>query len=138
VQKEADEQIGFCTEIMQTKIAQNGAAAHSGARLYYDPEPQNVLIRAECAQAVAYFRAEAQKKLDNIKALYAAKQTAIEDSAYSLHNAYHSTNQSRDFKLSPVGTTMHVRSYQTPDEITHDEVPMLAAPKKLPTKVPSR
>lgn len=61
----------------------------------------------------------------------------VEDSAYAMHKSYESKNQAGKIILSPVGTNMNVRNYQTSDEPSGNDVPVVAAPaKRLPVKKP--
>jgi tetratricopeptide (TPR) repeat protein len=129
VEQKGDEQIAWRTRQMQAKLAEN-----AGLNPKYVSEQQTQAIKSQYDRDILMLRAEVEKERDFVKELYRAKQAAIEESAAGLHKAYESKNQSGKIMLSPLGTNLHVRSYQTSDEPSGNEVPVLGAPGQLSKK----
>jgi tetratricopeptide (TPR) repeat protein len=129
VEQKGDEQIAWRTRQMQAKLAEN-----AGVNPKYVSAQQTQAIKTQYDSDILMLRAEVEKERDSVKELYRAKQAAIEESAAGLHKAYESKNQSGKIMLSPLGTNLHVRSYQTSDEPSGNEVPVLGTPGRLPKK----
>jgi hypothetical protein len=96
----------------------------------YNPASSNASIRERYEAWIKTARADAEHRVSDIKALYQAKEQAIEDSAANVNKSYESGNQTGKVTLSPVGTHMNVHSYQTSDEPSGSPVPVKAAPAK--------
>jgi tetratricopeptide (TPR) repeat protein len=131
INKDANQKIQGLTAKKDKSLAEVPRSQYRNTGSYYlDQE-----IKAEYQQAVKYVRDEAARKEAEIKAHYRLKQAAFEDSAYAMHKSYESKNQVGKVILSPVGTNMNIRNYQTADEPSGNDVPIVAAPaKQLPVK----
>ncbi|MDR3615244.1 MAG: tetratricopeptide repeat protein [Candidatus Obscuribacterales bacterium] len=125
INKDANQKIQGLTARAERSLAEVPHYRYSGSAY------QDQAIKAEYQQAVKYVRDEAARKEAEIKAHYRLKQTALEDSAYAMHKSYESKNQAGKIILSPVGTNMNIRNYQTADEPSGNDVPVVAAPAKL-------
>ena len=131
---EGDGRVNKLEQEMRERIQANGNEAWSGAPgcrravKYYDPEPENRVIRDEYAPKIEAIKAEYRKRADEIIAMYKQKTAAVEDSAITLDSSY--LQESKGVRLNPLRTDMHVRSYETSDEPSGAAVPVQAAPAK--------
>lgn len=131
IEKDANQNIQELTAKAEKSLAEVPRSQYRNTGSYYADQA----IKAEYQRAVNDVRDQAERKEAEVKAHYRARQTAIEDSAYAMHKNYESKNQVGKIILSPVGTNMNVRNYQTSDEPSGSDVPVVAAPAKtLPTK----
>ena len=141
IAQESEQQVSKIEAEANTKIAHLTARAEKTISEMVRPQYKNYgsyyeaqAVREECAAQVKRIKEEAEKKVAETKELYRQKQNAVEDSALSMHRSYQQKNQYGKIILSPVGTSMHVRNYQTSDEASGNAVPVLATPGALPLK----
>jgi tetratricopeptide (TPR) repeat protein len=146
---DAERRIAGLKREMQEKIDANGQATYAiGGRrrstmmMMYNPAADNQLIRNDYDHQIEAIMQDQNKRIAAIKASYKERQSAAEDTAITLDKEYVDHNHSGNVKLTPQGTDVHVRSYETSDEPSGNAVPIALPPaktlgdssnKKLPT-----
>jgi hypothetical protein len=120
---------------MESKQAENGQATYARnfrGRMFnvYDPGPANKVIQEEYQAKMDAVRNEASKKTNEITAYYKNRQASVNESALRIDKGYLTPDQNSRVKISPVGTNMYTRNYQTKDEPSGNPVPVMAPPAK--------
>jgi tetratricopeptide (TPR) repeat protein len=141
---ESENQIARLTIEMQEHIAANGQAQYvqayvpqwgGGARVHlvktYDPEPDNQVIREEYGKRIEQVRQKARHDADQLVDSYKQKQLALEDAAINIDKSYVDKNPNGNIIVSPTGTDIYNRNYQTGDSPSGNPVPVMLPPAKL-------
>lgn len=126
IQDEADSTVAHLLADLQTKQQDPGNSRLYSRSIQYS----NYQLKQECDANIKRVRDDTEKKVAIVKAAYREKEAALEDSAQSMVSSYQSKNQAGSIILSPIGTNMHVRSYQTADEASGTDIPVAAPPAK--------
>ncbi len=130
---------------MEQRIADNGqvqyAARRPGGRLFliYDPAPLNKQVKDEFEPKIEAVKEDARKHTTEVISSYQQNISSVEDSAATIDNSYLNRSAAKGVVLTPHGTDMFVRSYQTADDPSGNPLPVRAAPAKslAPTKATS-
>ncbi len=153
INREAERKIASLKQDMQEQISANGSATYAyrlrpyqynsekervytgnlygQPRMIYNPEELNAPIRQDFDAKIQAVRDDADRRGAELKASYKEKLAAIEDQAVTLDRQYLSGSHSTNIKLTPMGTNTFVRTYESADEPSGRQVPVLASPKSL-------
>jgi TolA-binding protein len=135
IQRDADNQLSQMKAEMESKQAANGQATYGYNRfgrrfIIYDPGPANSAIQDEYQRKMDAVRNEASKKSDELTAYFKTRQSSVNESALRIDKGYLTPDQNSRVKISPMGTNMYTRNYQTKDEPSGNPVPVMAPPAK--------
>ncbi|HEY9776667.1 MAG TPA: hypothetical protein V6C81_23085 [Planktothrix sp.] len=94
----------------------------------YDPGPANEQVRNEYRPKLDQIEADAHKRVNEIKAAYAQRAAALENSAIGADRSYAGSTQSGNLTLVPKGSDLHTRNYQNTGETTGAPLAIKAKP----------
>jgi tetratricopeptide (TPR) repeat protein len=127
IKKVADQKVKALQDEMNNQIAANG----SFRSRYYDPEPLNAPIRQDYTWRIQVVRDDSDRRCSEMQAIYKQRLLAIEEAGLDVDKAFSDSGRTSGIKLSPLGTNLHVRNYESSDEASGHAVPLVAEPGKI-------
>jgi hypothetical protein len=125
----AQEKVAVLEQELQDRIVANGTPYPKYNKISLVPQ-WNQELRAAYNAKIDEVKEQAHKNIDLITALYKQKQAALDDSAVTLAKSYLNDKAASNIEVSPHGTNIYVRNYQTTDIPSGYTVPTLVAPPK--------
>jgi tetratricopeptide (TPR) repeat protein len=127
IKRDANARVRLLEEEMRSQIAATG-----GLRTrYYDPEPIVAPIRQEYNLRIQAVRDDAERRSAEVKADYKQRALSIEQAGLNVDKAYTDAGKMGGIRLSPMGTNLHVRNYESTDEVSGQAATLVAEPGKL-------
>jgi hypothetical protein len=97
-------------------------------------DPAEIDITTRCIEQTTAAQHDLERRCEQLFQSYVTKLSAYEDSGISLDRTYKKQSNSSSLILSPEGTNIYSRSYQTTPESSGDALPYLAKPAALPVQ----
>ncbi|HEY9731348.1 MAG TPA: tetratricopeptide repeat protein [Drouetiella sp.] len=126
INKDAERQIAD----LQAEEASKMSQSFGYGKGRYNATADNLAVKQEYDARIQAARDTQARKIADLRMFYKAKQSAAEDTAITLDGQYAKRNQPGSVKLSPTGTSVYVRSYETADEPSGVGVPIALPPGK--------
>lgn len=125
---DADRQVAALQAEQAARI--NDLPAGHGGRNAYSPARESETIRQEISARIQAVRDTQARKKAEFQEFIKTKSSAAEDAAITLDRQYLNRNEPGAIKLSPTGTSVYVRSYETSDEPSGARVPVALPPAR--------
>jgi tetratricopeptide (TPR) repeat protein len=132
---DADRQVATLQAEQAARI--NDLPAGHGGRNSYNPARESDTIRSEISARIQAVRDTQARKKAEFQEFIKTKSSAAEDAAITLDRQYLNRNEPGAIKLSPTGTSVYVRSYETSDEPSGARVPVALPPARSLNQVNS-
>lgn len=130
INRDAERQIADLQREQQERIdANKPAMAVKAAYRAFQTADDNA-TREEISRKIEAVKTQQAKKIAELRLSYKARQSAAEDAAITLDKQYANRDRPTNVKLSPAGTSIYVRSYETSNQPTGNGVPVALPPAK--------
>lgn len=130
INRDAERRIADLQREQQDRIDANvpAMAVRAAYRAYQSADDR--ATREEIARKIEAVKTEQAKRIAELRLTFKIKQSAAEDAALTLDKQYANRDKPSNVKLSPAGTSIYVRSYETSNEPTGNSVPVALPPAK--------
>ncbi len=133
VNRDAERQIADLQREQQERIDANKPAMAVKLAYRTFQYADDAATKEEITRRIEAVKKEQARKIAELRLAYKVKQTMSEDAAITLDKQY--ANPQSNVKLSPAGTNIYVRSYETSNDPSGSKVPVALPPAKALTPV---
>ncbi|MBS1953863.1 MAG: tetratricopeptide repeat protein [Cyanobacteria bacterium SZAS-4] len=130
INRDTERQIADLQREQQERIDANipAMAVKAAYRAYQSADDR--ATREEIARKIEAIKTLQAKRIAELHLSYKIRQSAAEDAALTLDKQYANRDKPANVKLSPTGTSIYVRSYETSNEPSGNSVPVALPPAK--------
>ncbi len=130
INRDAERQIADLQREQQERIDANKPAMAVKAAYRYFQNADDNATREEISRKIEAIKTQQAKRVAELRLSYKVRQSASEDAALTLDKQYANRDKPNSVKLSPAGTSIYVRSYETSNEPSGNAVPVALPPAK--------